>query len=202
MFEGGRRWKSTIVCVWYNKTRGVCVSVESFLEHNDRAFKQENRWRAQEERKCIRFCQRKRNRNKENELLYVERPWLGHQKNPTGSNQAKGGIMYIFIYIYICASQPEQPRDAPSSALWFVGVDFMPRPLFSSLFELYYLSFFLFHHHHHLQGKKREKKRNIFPLFFLFICLGKFMINFTFPPSVRPSSLSVRERSKKKRKEA
>ena len=27
------------------------------------------------------------------------------------------GVLCISLYIYICASQPEQPRDAPSSAL-------------------------------------------------------------------------------------
>ena len=92
----------------------------------------------------------------------------------------------------------------------------MPRPARFDLlawtscrgpFFLLFLNFITFHFFFFIiiiffKAKKEKKKRNIFPLFFLFICLGKFMINFTFPPSVRPSSLSVRERSKKKRKEA
>lgn len=47
--------------------------------------------------------QKKRRRKQEREMNYWIRrtavTWAS--KNPTGSNQAKGGIMYIFIFIYI-----------------------------------------------------------------------------------------------------
>ena len=72
----------------------------------------------------------------------------------------------------------------PVLALWFVGVDFMPRPFFFSLFllELYYLSFFFLFFFFIiiiiLFKAKKKKKRKKRGTFFFFFSLSPF---FFFP---------------------